>query len=582
MTTMPADCERSTGDASPTSAGRTATPSAKLALAVLVLLWAVQTPLFLAMPITNDATVYDVQARHALAGGVLYRDLFETNLPGAVWIHMLVRSVAGWSGEALRGFDLLMFAAALTLFAGHLRRVGAGARMTIWAVVAVSAFYFSSSEWLHCQRDAWMLVPALGALELRARQAARLRSRADLANEASRVFGWGVLEGVVWGLAVWIKPHVVIPAAVAWFYTAVGKRSWRLLAADLAGLLVGGLAVGALGVGWLVSTEAWPHLLATMRDWNPRYLKAGREHWTLARFVAMNVRMFPWLMIHLAAGACATWLAWRAWRSRRAPTTVVKRPDETCEDAKDRTSRAMLLASFYVTWTGQVLFVQHLFDYVYGPTVVLAIGVVCAALAFASRRAWSYAAAGALILAVFLSPLLRSDRLVAWWEAARAGGTPEMRDRLRRLGTPEWTSLEEVAQYLESQHVEQGDVLCVNDGLVHLYARLGHRPPCRFFYLEQSYYLFPEYRPQLRELIQKTPHRFVVVNLIESGFSHREAHELTDGDPLAPPPSLNTKLRGAYPWNLPIVFRAGPYVVYRVEGPKGKLLLPAPRVRRDS
>ena len=65
-----------------------------------------QVPNFLQLTLTPDAVLYDVQARCLLEGGVLYRDVLEPNLPGIVWVHAVVRSVAGWSAEVLRSFDL--------------------------------------------------------------------------------------------------------------------------------------------------------------------------------------------------------------------------------------------------------------------------------------------------------------------------------------------------------------------------------------------------------------------------------------------------------------------------------------------
>ncbi|HEY1190874.1 MAG TPA: hypothetical protein VGE74_24800, partial [Gemmata sp.] len=54
------------------------------ALAAAVLVAAV--PLFLAMPPWCDVTLYQMAARNVLQGGVHYRDIFDTNLPGFVWL----------------------------------------------------------------------------------------------------------------------------------------------------------------------------------------------------------------------------------------------------------------------------------------------------------------------------------------------------------------------------------------------------------------------------------------------------------------------------------------------------------------
>jgi hypothetical protein len=65
-------------------------------------------PLFLCMPLCNDTTLWDLAARTVMRGGLLYRDLFETNLPGMLVPHVAVRSLFGWRWEALRAADLVM------------------------------------------------------------------------------------------------------------------------------------------------------------------------------------------------------------------------------------------------------------------------------------------------------------------------------------------------------------------------------------------------------------------------------------------------------------------------------------------
>src|SRR5262249_35227644 len=150
----------------------------------------------LCMGLDSDATQWDLCTRTVLHGGVLYRDAFENNLPGMLWLHAAVRSLLGWSTAALRAADLLLVAAAVWLLVRQVpAAAGSAARVGLAAVLAL--FYFSTSEWCHCQRDTWMLPAALLALTLRQRQARRLTERA--------VTGWAFVEGVLWGSAFWVK-----------------------------------------------------------------------------------------------------------------------------------------------------------------------------------------------------------------------------------------------------------------------------------------------------------------------------------------------------------------------------------------
>ena len=67
-------------------------------------------PLFVAMPLWCDVTLYDVAAWNVLHGGTHYRDVFDTNMPGVVWIHVAVRGLLGWSARH-RLFDAGMLTA---------------------------------------------------------------------------------------------------------------------------------------------------------------------------------------------------------------------------------------------------------------------------------------------------------------------------------------------------------------------------------------------------------------------------------------------------------------------------------------
>ena len=83
-------------------------------------------PLFLCMPPWNDVTLHDMAVRAMLRGGVHYRDVFDTNLPGIDWAMAGVRAAFGWSYEVLRAFDLVVIAAEVGLLLGWVRRAGAG------------------------------------------------------------------------------------------------------------------------------------------------------------------------------------------------------------------------------------------------------------------------------------------------------------------------------------------------------------------------------------------------------------------------------------------------------------------------
>src|SRR2546422_426399 len=74
------------------------------------------------------------------------------------------------------------------------------------------------SEFCNAERDLWMMVPAIGAAWYRLR-----RVETGRAEHRSNgwLFGTAVAEGMIWALAVWIKPHVVFVAAACWAASAM-------------------------------------------------------------------------------------------------------------------------------------------------------------------------------------------------------------------------------------------------------------------------------------------------------------------------------------------------------------------------
>jgi hypothetical protein len=127
-------------------------------------------PLFLAMPPWCDVTLYQMAARNVLNGGVHYRDIFDTNLPGFVWLMALAKLLFGWNYTALRVTDLLVVGGAVAALCGWVRRCGSTGYAAAWLAAAAALFYPFTSEFSHIQRDPWMLLPAVLAARLRLRR----------------------------------------------------------------------------------------------------------------------------------------------------------------------------------------------------------------------------------------------------------------------------------------------------------------------------------------------------------------------------------------------------------------------------
>ncbi len=338
--------------------------SALLGLLALGLLLVIGVPIFLCMPVSFDVFHYDICSHNLLRGGVHYRDTFDNNLPGIVWLQAGIRSLIGWRSESLHAVDLLFFSIDVVLLLPWVRR---GAR--IWTAVALFAYYLFLPEPCPCQRDIWMFLPAVVGLTLRRRQVERM------SRPASTVFsivGPAILEGLCWGTAVWIKPFVFFPGLACWLVSVFLVRKARpgkygCLIADLLGLLTGGLFIGALGMVWLWRSGSWPYFWEIFLVWNRDYgAVAQRFDVRFCNFGIFLYLFLPWSL----APCAAVYFAIAALRRELADGQAPIRPSEPSRP------RIGLLAGFFLGWLFQVLVFQLPHQYVLSVTVIPALVLI--------------------------------------------------------------------------------------------------------------------------------------------------------------------------------------------------------------
>lgn len=517
-----------------------------LAWVFLGLLLLIHLPPFLCLGLVFDTCIYDFQASLVLRGQVLYRDCLEPNFPGIVWLQAVIRSVLGWRSEVLRAVDAGIVAMAIVLLVRWLPRT-----MPAWARVGtagiLTAFYLGSNEWCHCQRDTWMLAPALLGLALRARQIERV---SDHATPTSTLTGWAFVEGLIWGAAVWIKPHVVLPALAA--ESVAVWRGWRVspgepgkLLADFAGLVSGGLVSGAAGVGWLVAYGAWPAFQEVIFSWNRDYFlqdTTGELGWLV--HAGTLVRFFPWCLVTFMAVPIALEAVGRECHRQAS-----------AEGPSEIESVSPLLAAFYLAWLAQVLLLQHKFDYVQVPLYLLGITLVAA---YAARASTALLVGFFVVCIAVGYPALTWQRLQVWPRCFSEGSTAELRDRLRIYsGQAEWTRLTNVANYLRAQQVGDGEVTVFNLSLIALHQMLDRQPATRYVILYDYLYGYARQREQIQAEVAASPQHFVVCDLSRNGMSLMRA-QLGE--------SATGCSNDSYPWAKRVVFRDGNYVVFRLSG----------------
>jgi hypothetical protein len=542
------------------SASRVEALTARLGWLAVAGLLLVGLPLFVRLPLWCDATLFDLCARNVLHGGVHYRDLHDNNLPGMLWAHLAVRPLVGWGSEALRLVDFAVVAAEVTLLLLWLRGLGRSPLVLSWTAFALLACYLSLSERCHCQRDTWMLLPALLALRQRQRQLGRWRQPgARLAG----LFGAAVLEGLFWGAAFWIKPFVIVPALLVWLASlllarAAGARP-AVLVSDAAGLLAGGLAAGTLGVAWLAWSGALAPFLDLFLHWNGEYLAAHHRVPLLHRFLALE-GLSGWHFLNLLGVPLAVALLLRAGRGKAAD---------------GRSQRQVLLAALYLGWFVQAYFLQARVDYVQVPALLLAVALL-AGSDLLPQGATLRVAIPALLLLHFVvfSPLADGRRLACWSRCFRAGSSPQLRDELSLTDHVGWQDLDRVALFLRSRGAGDGEVTCYHAGLCPLYFELNRTPSTPYVNFDQTLAWFPGHREEIRRTLAASGQRYLVADVKELERGWPESELPRTDEPPRLPDDFPPRWRDWYPWDRPVLFRAGRYLVLAADEPPADRLWP--------
>ncbi len=524
---MPPLVLNSPPETAPVSAAVPPRPGRRLAwmlAGLLAALLVVHVPAFLCLALDADASEWDLCARTVRDGGVFYRDALENNLPGMLWLHLLLRPLVGWGSVAFRAVDLGIMTAVVVLLVRWLP-AGASGVSRLGTAFVLASFYLTTSEWCHCQRDPWMLLPALLAVELRRRQVSALgRGGRPSPGFVFRPFA----EGLLWAAAFWIKPYVAVPALVCWLTSArpVGRSRWLVLDGLL--VIAGGLAAGAAGCAWLWATGAWKDFWEVMWVWNREYVvhdSTEGEPWLmLAGFL---IRLSPWLLVHLAAVPLACRDLWRAGRGG------------------GDSAGGLLLSALYLGWFFQAVVLQHLFDYVHVPAVLLGLAVVC------RRAATPGPAPAALVSLLALCVALRLpgptlQRLALWDRCMREGSSVELRDRLSLLPRTSWADLDRVQAFLAGRGLSDGELTCWNMRTLPLYLDLGLKPSTRHFLPANEWAIFRRQRGTIGADLAASRQCYFVCDQSATRWKPGRGPE----DP-----------------GLPILFRSGRYLVLALDGP---------------
>jgi hypothetical protein len=140
------------------------------------------------------------------------------------------------------------------------------------------------------------------------------------------------------------------------------------------------------------------------------------------------------------------------------------------------------------------------------------------------------------------------------------GPTAALRGRLQVESVPYWEYYPAILDFLKGKDVRGKDVLVYSSNLVLLYRDLDLTPPNRFVLTDAHVAFFGSHDAEIRAAIRKSPHRYVVSELIASGLTHDDLHDNNPHTGL--PMAFPQKKLGLYPATQPVVFRSGWFVVH--------------------
>jgi hypothetical protein len=310
-------------------------------------------------------------------------------------------------------------------------------------------------------------------------------------------------------------------------------------------------------------------------NWNQEYYNwSWNKLWFKVRLVSSYFA--PFSLLHLVAVPLAVFAL-----VRRDPTRAI-------------------LAALYLGWLAQATIVQKEFDYAHAPPTLLGLAFLaslripvgpvfliwCIAAGliniYAGNSDWMNELRGrfriTMSIVVAKHALTRADRL-ALWPQCWHDNSWELKDRLTFFeeipSTPNWTDLQRVADFLRMKELRDHELICWHDSTHPLYVWLEIKPAIRYPHVITAM-KFQSKRDQIRREAFESPARYVVSDIAPVEFLSPLGPRPPSGPTTALPPDFPSWGPDVYPWNQPVVFRAGRFFVHEVKEPRGEIVFPLP------
>ena len=142
-------------------------------------------------------------------------------------------------------------------------------------------------------------------------------------------------------------------------------------------------------------------------------------------------------------------------------------------------------------------------------------------------------------------------------------------NRLERMAdfttSTDWVQLQQIAEFLRSRNLKDGELLCEGNTTHPLYLMLNLRPATRYMHVGTIRYYFPARRDALDRELRASGCRYIVSDCRVWGLTIEQGNEEIKDDPLALPPDFPEWERELFPWNVKVTHRVGRYYVHQID-----------------